>query len=391
MNIGNGIILKMIGDHLWGPAVEKWSLLSDEQRIEILDLFEGIDNEDDLIQLNDFIAYDDEVDELINGTRKSLSESNDVKNDIDRIKKEIDDVSAKVVNGDSKTEGREIKTESAGGVDWGYYDKFNEINDKYLADRGEGETLATQTVTAINKLIYKWYNDGDTYDTTTMEGWANDLTSYANWLDKNIDGAGIILNKIYELRYNDNAGYEKILQELADAYLNEDVLAKLNEQPKNGSVYDCDGNFVFDEHYEDEDDGWSDYEEDEWDEEDDVEYEDYEESYEIKNYSEKLNEAKESDKEIFNKLKNKEEDKTILDLIQDRIGQDISVGELNTMLQSIFGKYNEVFLLSNMLYNADTDEPQELVIDDDNDIYTITFTIKDLEEAIIEITDVVIE
>lgn len=117
----------------------------------------------------------------------------------------------------------------------------------------------------------------------------------------------------------------------------------------------------------------------------------YDKFNEIKNYSEKLNEAKESDKEIFNKLKNKEEDKTILDLIQDRIGQDMSVGELNTMLQSIFGKYNEVFLLSNMLYNADTDEPQELVIDDDNDMYTITFKIKDLEEAIIEITDVVVE
>ena len=117
----------------------------------------------------------------------------------------------------------------------------------------------------------------------------------------------------------------------------------------------------------------------------------YDKFNEIKNYSEKLNEAKESDKEIFNKLKNKEEDKTILDLIQDRLGQDISVGELNTMLQSIFGKYNEVFLLSNMLYNADTDEPQELVIDDDNDMYTITFKIKDLEEAIIEITDVVVE
>ena len=61
------------------------------------------------------------------------------------------------------------------------------------------------------------------------------------------------------------------------------------------------------------------------------------------------------------------------------------------MLQSIFGKFNEVFLLSNMLYNADIDEPQELVIDDDNDMYTITFTIKDLEEALIEITDVVVE
>lgn len=387
MNIGNGIIIKLIGDQLWGPAAEKWSLLSDEQRIEILDLFEGIDCEDDLIQLNDFIAYEDVVDELINGTRKSLSENNDIKNDIDKIKKEIDDVSAKVIN-----EGKEIKTESAEGVDWGYFDKFKGVNEKYLPDSGEGETLATQTVTAVNKLIYKWYNDGDTYDTTTMQGWANDLSSYANWLDQNIDGAGDILHKIYDLSYNDENGYERILKELADTCLDIDYLDRLNEQPKEGSVYECDGDFVFEEFQEDDEydeyeEDWEDEEdEDDWDEDDELE-----ESFGIKKYSEKLNEAKESDKEIFDKMKNEKEDKTILDLIQDRIGQDISVGELNTMLQSIFGKYNEVFLLSNMLYNADTDEPQDLVIDDDDDMYTITFVIKDLEEAIIEITDVNIE
>lgn len=389
MNIGNGIIIKLIGDHLWGPAAEKWSLLSDEQRIEILDLFEGIDCEDDLIQLNDFIAYDGVVDELVNGTRKSLSENDDIKNDIDKIKKEIDDVSAKVIN-----EGKEIKTESAEGVDWNYFDKFKGVNEKYLPDSGEGETLATQTVTAVNKLIYKWYNDGDTYDTTTMQGWANDLSSYANWLDQNIDGAGDILHKIYDLSYNDENGYERILKELADTCLDIDYLDRLNEQPKDGSVYECDGDFVFEEFQEDDEydedeyeEDWEDEEdEDDWDEDDELE-----ESFGIKKYSEKLNEAKESDKEIFDKMKNEKEDKTILDLIQDRIGQDISVGELNTMLQSIFGKYNEVFLLSNMLYNADIDESQDLVIDDDDDMYTITFVIKDLEEAIIEITDVNIE
>lgn len=389
MNIGNGIIIKLIGDQLWGLAAEKWSLLSDEQRIEILDLFEGIDCEDDLIQLNDFIAYDGVVDELVNGTRKSLSENDDIKNDIDKIKKEIDDVSAKVIN-----EGKEIKTESAEGVDWNYFDKFKGVNEKYLPDSGEGETLATQTVTAVNKLIYKWYNDGDTYDTTTMQGWANDLSSYANWLDQNIDGAGDILHKIYDLSYNDENGYERILKELADTCLDIDYLDRLNEQPKDGSVYECDGDFVFEEFQEDDEydedeyeEDWEDGEdEDDWDEDDELE-----ESFGIKKYSEKLNEAKESDKEIFDKMKNEKEDKTILDLIQDRIGQDISVGELNTMLQSIFGKYNEVFLLSNMLYNADTDESQDLVIDDDDDMYTITFVIKDLEEAIIEITDVNIE
>ena len=46
-------------------------------------------------------------------------------------------------------------------VDWGYYDnaKFEELNGKYLPERGEGETKATQIITAVNKLVYKWYND----------------------------------------------------------------------------------------------------------------------------------------------------------------------------------------------------------------------------------------
>ena len=64
-----------------------------------------------------------------------------------------------------------------------YFNKFKQINDSYLPDTGEGDTMATQICTAVNKLIYGWYNDGDVYDNTYMiDGWCNDLSSYANWL-----------------------------------------------------------------------------------------------------------------------------------------------------------------------------------------------------------------
>ena len=61
---------------------------------------------------------------------------------------------------------------------WSYFNKFKELNNKYLPDMGEGETKATQVVTAVTKLVYKWYNDGDVYDNTyMMKGWCNDLSS----------------------------------------------------------------------------------------------------------------------------------------------------------------------------------------------------------------------
>lgn len=93
---------------------------------------------------------------------------------------------------------------------------------------------------------------------------------------------------------------------------------------------------------------------------------------------------------------NSEEDnvgdiKTTLDYLQDRIGQKMSLGEFNTTLQSLFGRYNEVFILFNDIYNMDKDEPQELVVSDDDDLYTITYNIVDIMNGTIEITDVTVE
>lgn len=156
-------------------------------------------------------------------------------------------------------------------VEWDYFDKFDEVSDKYLPSRGEGETKATQIATAVNKLIYKWYNDGDVFDNTYhMDGWANDLSSYANWLDQNTAEAGDILYKIVSC-WNDS-DYENLLKKLADTFLNEEYLAKQNEFVKYGSVYECDGRFEFQE-YSDEYD--EDYEEDD----DEYEYLDADDDY----------------------------------------------------------------------------------------------------------------
>lgn len=137
-------------------------------------------------------------------------------------------------------------------TDWGYYDKFDGINEKYLPERGQGETKATQIVTAVNKLVYKWYNDGDVFDNTHhLEGWANDLSDYANWLyyytSKEVQ---TILNKIKDC--TTDGEYEDLLQELADKLFNEEYLAEQNKLEKMFTIYDCDGKFKYEEEAEEE-------------------------------------------------------------------------------------------------------------------------------------------
>ena len=134
-------------------------------------------------------------------------------------------------------------------VDWSYYNKFVSIEDKYLPVSGEGETRATQIITAVSKLVYKWYNDGDVFDNTYhMNGWCNDLSSYANWLDKyaNVDD---VLGKIRECYTYDD--YEDLLKELTDITHDEVFLYEQDKMPKIDSIYTCKGRFKFVENNED--------------------------------------------------------------------------------------------------------------------------------------------
>lgn len=143
-------------------------------------------------------------------------------------------------------------------VDWSYYNEpvFDEMNDKYLPKRGEGDNKATQAVTAVNKLIYKWYNDGDVFDNTAyLDGWMNDLSPYANWLYK-YTNVGNILYGVFDCR--NDSDYEDLLKKVADEIFDPEYLAELEKDHAVGSVYSCAGPFMLHEYKED------DYEEDDW-------------------------------------------------------------------------------------------------------------------------------
>ena len=141
-------------------------------------------------------------------------------------------------------------------VNWGYYDnkKFHDVNKKYLPLEGQGDTMTTQIVTAVNRIVYRWYNDGDVFDNTCyLTGWANDLSSCANWLYQYTDNrVQDILYGVYDCGESD---YEDLLKELADTLLDADVLDKYDKIPAVGNVFECDGCFkcVLDDNEEDED------------------------------------------------------------------------------------------------------------------------------------------
>ena len=153
-------------------------------------------------------------------------------------------------------------------LDWSYFDKFEPIDDKYLPDRGEGNTMANQIVTATTKLVYKWYNDGDTPDNTHyLTGWWNDLSSYANWLYKYVPEARDVLDNFFTC-HNGDEYTRNFLKPLVDLTNTFEFLANYETKDKVGTIYDCDGPFVWEEYEDDEDEeDW--YDEDEWDEEDD--------------------------------------------------------------------------------------------------------------------------
>ena len=130
-------------------------------------------------------------------------------------------------------------------VSFNYFNRFGNVISKYMLNCGEGDTMASQIVTAVNKLIYKWYNDGDVYDNTAnMEGWCNDLSSYANWLAEYC-GLDCILDGIYDAVSDDD--YEMLLKDLADTCLTEKYLARFADREKVGTIYDCEGNYKFEE------------------------------------------------------------------------------------------------------------------------------------------------
>lgn len=133
---------------------------------------------------------------------------------------------------------------------WSDFDRFDAVIEKYMPRMGQGETKASQVCTAVNKLVYRWFNDGDVFDNTFyLEGWCNDLSDYANWLDRYTD-FGDILHEIETC--DDEVDYTDLLYDLCVAALDEDYLMGLSMIQKEGDIYNCTGDFRFVEDQDDE-------------------------------------------------------------------------------------------------------------------------------------------
>lgn len=85
---------------------------------------------------------------------------------------------------------------------------------------------------------------------------------------------------------------------------------------------------------------------------------------------------------------NKRVNINILNALKKRIGQQISVGDLNNLLQSIFGQYNKVFILSSDLTNKELDKTQTITIQDDDMEYDIGYDIVDMDIGIVQLVSI---
>ena len=114
---------------------------------------------------------------------------------------------------------------------------YSILTDKYLPSEGQGENKASQLVTATNKIIYGWYNNGD-----TISGNGNDLTSYANWIDKYIKEPEIrkILKDDF-IDYIDTCYLDEIILPLIKFVFREDFLEELAAQEIEDNIYECQG------------------------------------------------------------------------------------------------------------------------------------------------------
>ena len=121
--------------------------------------------------------------------------------------------------------------------------KYYDVLSQYLPDTGEGDTMVTQLSTAVNRIVYRWFNDGDTI-------WTEECQSFADWLWQNIARIDAVIDDMNQYMFAGSpyiedrtlSGiYEDCLKEILDIAADRDLLNDLDSRPANGSVYDCEG------------------------------------------------------------------------------------------------------------------------------------------------------
>ena len=119
-------------------------------------------------------------------------------------------------------------------VEWSDFNRFHN-DEKYLPNRGEGETMASQLAVAEVKIIYRYFNDGETISHAigTQSG---NMRSYADWIEENIPELSELMAKFPK---NRGPKYELFLYKLAEE--TDRIIDSYADKPKVGTVYPSSG------------------------------------------------------------------------------------------------------------------------------------------------------
>ena len=125
------------------------------------------------------------------------------------------------------------------------FEKFNKVLDIYMPDQGEGESLASQIATAVAKIVYRWFNDGDTVSSKWMVQSGTDeggMSQFANWLYINIADSRPMFRNWLDKFDNESvtdAEYENFLYDMCKNLLDPDFLDGYSTEPKYDSIYNA--------------------------------------------------------------------------------------------------------------------------------------------------------
>ncbi len=121
-----------------------------------------------------------------------------------------------------------------------FENNFYPLFDKYLPAEGEGNTMASQIITAFNKLAVGWYEQGNTYDYSATNDAAQkenilELSTFANWLYEHVSNTRDVLEQVMFCK--NGYDYENLIFELGKRIqFNIDEYEKLPR--RNLSIYD---------------------------------------------------------------------------------------------------------------------------------------------------------
>ena len=152
----------------------------------------------------------------------------------------------------SLAEGRLLKEFIGGELE----DRNEPLFSKLVPGQGKAETLEGEMLRAINRIVYRYYNDGDKY----YEGYGAETAGPAvSFLVNAVHPLRAKMSRIMDGKILSDNEYENMLKEALGLILDY-IEGKEGEYTKNtqGDIFD------YESEYEDEDD-YSDYDDDEYD------------------------------------------------------------------------------------------------------------------------------